>query len=327
MMHKMLKLICAGVAATAIVFLSGCVSAPGDYKYIAGKDDVQLSQEVKDFLRRSEQRFKVAVLPESESYRNKYVKKYELNRLVGDKLEHQCSKLSTFDVIARQELDVVLDEQDLNNLSTADPSIQIEKIDAALLYYITSCALNSDYFITTDYDLEKNKLVKKRVRKYRASVTLSISMVDPQTQGKTFSEVVEGESSWQDENAPDLLMREAIDLALDEFMKKMAYHFYQRGYVIQTVGGGRWAKISLSAEAGIRPNTQVEFCITDINGQILPFAYGEVREVNNKDSWVMVYNYKDANVRNNTLVRVSSNQKRDFAQQLADTLGLIYGAE
>ena len=41
----------------------------------------------------------------------------------------------------------------------------------------------------------------------------------------------------------------------------------------------------------------------------------------------MVYNYKDANVRNNTLVRVSSNQKRDFAQQLADTLGLIYGAE
>ena len=122
-------------------------------------------------------------------------------------------------------------------------------------------------------------------------------------------------------------MREAIDLALDEFMKKMAYHFYQRGYVIQTVGGGRWAKISLSAEAEIRPNTQVEFCITDINGQILPFAYGEVREVNNKDSWVMVYNYKDANVRNNTLVRVSSNQKRDFAQQSADTLGLIYGAE
>ena len=57
MMHKILKLICAGVAATAIVFLSGCVSAPGDYKYIAGKDDVQLSQEVKDFLRRSEQRF------------------------------------------------------------------------------------------------------------------------------------------------------------------------------------------------------------------------------------------------------------------------------
>ena len=67
----------------------------------------------------------------------------------------------------------------------------------------------------------------------------TVSMVDPQTQGKTFSEVVEGESSWQDENAPDLLMREAIDLALDEFMKKMAYHFYQRGYVIQTVGGGR----------------------------------------------------------------------------------------
>ena len=55
MMHKMLKLICAGVAATVIVFLSGCVSAPGDYKYIAGKDDVQLSQEVKDFLRRSVQ--------------------------------------------------------------------------------------------------------------------------------------------------------------------------------------------------------------------------------------------------------------------------------
>ena len=176
MMHKMLKLICAGVAATVIVFLSGCVSAPGDYKYIAGKDDVQLSQEVKDFLRRSEQRFKVAVLPESESYRNKYVKKYELNRLVGDKLEHQCSRLSTFDVIARQELDVVLDEQDLNNLSTADPSIQIEKIDAVLLYSITSCALNSDYFITTDYDLEKLRADRKKRNTYHdGGITRNLS--------------------------------------------------------------------------------------------------------------------------------------------------------
>lgn len=310
-----------------LFFLSGCVSAPGNYEYVIGKDDVPLTEEVKTAIAKAEQKFKVAVLPENDTYKNKYITDYELNKLVGDKLEHLCSRLSTFEVVARQELDVVLDEQDLNNLSNADPSIQVGQIDAILLYSIISCTVESDYFITADYDFEEDKFVKKEVQKYRGVVTLSISLVDPQTQAKTFSEVVEGESLWLNDNAPQRLLREAVDSALDKFMKKVAYHFYQNGYVIQTVGGGRWAKISLSAEAGIRPNTQVEFCITDINGQIRPVAYGEVREVSNKDSWVMVFDYENANVRNNTMVRVSSNQKRDFDQQLADIFGLIYGSE
>ena len=94
---------------------------------------------------------------------------------------------------------------------------------------------------------------------------------------------------------------------------------------MQTTGGGRWAKISLGTKSALAYQSKVEFFDIDINGQERPFAYGEVRQPNDDYCWVYVDDHKNANVRNNTKVKVSADQSRSFADAFYDMF--IYGSK
>jgi len=309
---------------TASAMLCGCVSAPGTYPTVVGSDDEPLSQETTDAVQRAkdEKKIKIAIVPERAEYTNAFVQKYEINKLVGDQIEALCGGLSMFEIVARQELDIISAEEAVKNLGSPNASITLPKpVDALLVYSITACSIDVRDFIETDYVGDRR--VQRKVTKYCGLVTLKITLVNTKNQTKLFTKTVSGKSKWTPGGESSELLVNAIAEALAEFIKQFAYDFAPTGYVIQTTGNGRWAKISLGSGTGLKLHSKVEFITKDANDQWRPFAYGEVREPNYDYSWVLVSDFEAAKVRNNARVKVSAHQDRSLGEILSD--GFIYG--
>lgn len=314
--------IVSGVAI--LIMLFGCVSAPGTYPTVEGSDDELLTPETKNAVQQqqNEQKFKIAVLPERAKYTNSYVEKYEINKVVGDQVEALCSGLSMFEIVARQELDIVSAENALKNLTSPNAAITLPKpVDGLLIYSITVCNIETREF--TEYQYEGRRRVQKRVPKSRGQVTLKITLVSTKNQTKLFTKTFSGKTDWSANGEYSQMLFNSITHALADFTKQFAYDFSPVGHVIQTTGNGRWAKISLGTGAGLRFHTKVEFVIKDANGLWRPFAYGEVREPNYDYAWVLVKDFENAKVRNNARVKVAADQSRSIGEALSEAF--IYG--
>lgn len=305
--------------------LSGCVSAPGTYPTVAGSDDKLLSQETKDtvYKQQNEQKFKIAVLPERAEYTNTYIQKYGINKVVGDQVEALCSGLAMFEIIARQELDIISAENTLKNITAPDAAITLPKpVDGLLVYSITACNIDAKEFVEAEY--VGDRYVQRRVTKYCGQVTLKITLVSTANQTKLFTKTFSGKTAWSADGEYSQMLFDSVAHALSDFTKEFACDFAPVGCVIQTTGNGRWAKISLGTGVGLRFHSKVEFVIKDINGLWRPFAYGEVREPNYDYSWVLVNDFENAKVRNNARVRVAADQSRNFFYELLSE-AFIYG--
>ncbi len=331
-MKKFSSFINTGIAMVGISVLAGCVSAPGEYPTVAGIDDIALTEATQGALKRmqNEQKFKIAIVPERAEYTNSYVKKYGINKVIGDQVESLCSGLSMFDIVARQELDILSAEESLKNLSSVNTEVKLPKaVDGLLVYAITSCNIDAKNF--TDYEYvgsgNSRRRVEKKIKKYGGYVNLKITLLSTKTQEKLFTKNVSGRSEWDEGGEHSKLLTDAVDVALSDFIKQFAYDFAPIGFVTQTTGEGRWARISLGTNSGLRFKSKVEFIKKDSNGQMRTFAYGEVREPNYDYSWVLVKNHDTAQVRNNAMVKVAANQSRSFSEKFADVFSLHYGIE
>ena len=112
---------------------------------------------------------------------------------------------------------------------------------------------------------------------------------------------------------------------MKDFIQRFAYDYARPGVVMQTVGKGRWAKISLGRNDGLSYRSKVEFFTKDKKGNQYPFARGEVRELNNKYAWVYVSDYDTVAVRVNSLVKVSAKQKNSFVEWIRSPF--LYGTD
>ena len=306
------------------IMLFGCVSAPGTYPTVTGSDDELLTQETKGAVHRqqNEQKFKIAVLPERAEYTNTYIQKYGINKVVGDQVEALCGGLSMFEIVARQELDIVSAENALKNITSPDAAITLPKpVDGLLIYSISVCNIDTKEFVETEY--VGNRRVQRRVTKYSGQVTLKITLVSTKNQTKLFTKTFSGKTDWSADGEYSQMLFDSVARALSDFTKEFAYDFAPVGYVVQTTGNGRWAKISLGTGAGLRFHTKVVFVMKDANGLWRPFAYGEVREPNYDYSWVLVNDFENAKVRNNARVKVAADQSRSIGEALSEAF--IYG--
>ena len=331
-MKKLFNALNIGASIAGVALLAGCVSAPGTYPTVPGVDDIALTNVTQDALNqaKNEQKYKIAVVPEKAEYTNSYVKKYGINKVVGDQVESLCAGLSMFEIIARQELDILSAEQSLQNLNSAQAEIKLPKpVDGLLVYAITACNIDSKYFREYEYVRSGNQTrrVEKRIKKHGGFVALKVTLINTKNQEKLFTKTVSGRSQWDEGGEHAQLLTDAVNIALNDFIKQFSYDFSRVGFVTQTTGNGRWAKISLGTNSGLRFQSKVEFLTKDNNGQLRPYAYGEVREPNYDYSWVLVSDYENAKVRNNAMVKVAANQARSFSEKFADFFSLVYGNE
>lgn len=306
-------------------FLTGCISGPIDHQRFAGIDDIEISAETEKVLNDKEnaEAIKLAVLPSSASLTNSYVKKYAINKVVGDKIEALCSELSIFELIARSEIDIVAAENAVKNLNNSSSEITLpESVDSLLTYSITACNIDVRDFNEYVMDGVSGKFVNKKVRKHNGYIALKLTLLDPQANSQQ-SYTVSGHSEWNEGGETSQLLIDAVDNALKSFIKRFAYDYAAPGVVIQTVGKGRWAKISLGKNDGLTYRSKVEFFTVDKYGNQYPFARGEVRELNNKYAWVYVSDYKTAGVRVNSLVKVSAKQSDSFGESIRNSF--LYG--
>ena len=184
--------------STITAILCGCVSAPGTYPTVSGSDDVRLTQETTDAVERAktEQKFKIAVVPERAEYTNAFAQKYEINKLVGDQVEALCGGLSMFEIIARQELDIISAEEAVKNLNSPNAAITLPKpVDALLVYSIPACSIDAKEFIESEY--QGKRRVQRKVMKYSGFVTLKITLINTKNQSKLFTKTVSGRSQWE----------------------------------------------------------------------------------------------------------------------------------
>lgn len=314
--------VASGLAITAM--LSGCVSAPGTYPTVPGSDDVLLSQETKEAIERakSEHKFRIAIVPERALYANKLVQKYDVNKIVGDQVEALCSGLSMFELIARQELHILSAEDAIKNLASPNAAITLPKpVDALLVYSITSCGIDSRQGYK--YDRIGGSSKRREITETSGRVTLKVTLINTKNQKKLFTKTFSGKTDWDEGEESAQLLVDASGKALEQFIKDFAYDFAPVGYVIQTTGNGRWAKITLGSGSGINFQTKVEFIEKDANGLWRPYAYGEVREPNYDFSWVLVNDFENARIRNNARVKVSANQSRTFGEAISGIF--VYG--
>ena len=70
---------------------------------------------------------------------------------------------------------------------------------------------------------------------------------------------VSGKSKWDEGGESAQLITDAVNIALSDFIKQFAYDFSSAGFVTQTTGNGRWARISLGTNTGLRFHSKVEF--------------------------------------------------------------------
>ena len=331
-MKKLFNTLNIGASIAGIALLTGCVSAPGTYPTVPGADDIALTAATQKALvqAKNEQKFKIAIVPEKAKYTNSFVKKYAINKVVGDQIESLCSGLSMFEIIARQELDILSAEESLKDLNSTRNEVKLPKpVDGLLVYSITSCNIDSKYFREYEYVRSGNstRRIEKRIKKYGGYITLKITLINTKNQEKLFTKTVSGKSKWDEGGESAQLITDAVNVALSDFIKQFAYDFSSAGFVTQTTGNGRWARISLGTNTGLRFHSKVEFLKKDGNGQLRPYAYGEVREPNYDYSWVLVADHENAKVRNNSMVKVAANQGRSFSEIMADLFSLVYGVK
>ena len=302
-------------AGITTVFVS-CVGGPGSHRPIPGTDDIPLTEETKTAIDRKDGKLKIAVIPEKAEYTNEYVTKYGINKVVGDKVESLCDGLSMFEIVPRTEMEALISESTISKLVSGEGDIALpESVDHLLIYNITACNIDARQF--SEYEMRGDKSYEVKVKRFGGFITLKLTLINTKTNKKLFTKTIEGKtetSNYADSEGPELLTS-VIDSALNKFIKEFAFDFSPVGYVMQTTGGGRWAKISLGSGDGLSFHTRVEFFKKDVNGQSLPFAYGEVREVNYDYSWVYVDDHKNAGVRNNATVKVTANQDRTLWDQ------------
>lgn len=309
-------------------FLTGCISGPIDHQRFAGVDDIEMTVETEKNIRSKEnaEAIKLAVLPSNASLTNAYVRKYEMNKVVGDKIEALCSELSVFRLIARSEIDIIAAENAVKNLNNPNAKITLpESVDNLLTYSITACNIDARDFNKREYVGYGNsrRVITRKIRKHNGYIALKLTLIDPQTHNQQ-SYTVSGRSKW-DEGETSQLLIDAVDNALKDFIQRFAYDYARPGVVMQTVGKGRWAKISLGRNDGLRYRSKVEFFTKDKKGNQYPFARGEVRELNNKYAWVYVSDYDTVAVRVNSLVKVSAKQKNSFVEWIRSPF--LYGTD
>lgn len=312
-MKNLKKIATSGIAAISLsIIATGCVTEPGNYQIMQGIDDIELTSESNAIIQNkaNETAYKLAVQPHNASLTNSYVKKYAINKAVGDQVEALFSGLTMFELIARGEIDIINAESVIENFGKSNSVVTFPKnVDALIIYSISACNIDAKDF--TQYESvrvgNEYRRIPKKVRKHNGYVALKITLLDKETH-KKFDYFVSGRSEWDEGGETEKLLTDAIDIALKDFIKRFAYDWARPGIVTQTRGGGLWAQISLGRNDGLRFNNNIEFFTKDKFGNARPFAYGRVRELNNSNSWVHIKNYDKASVRVNGSAKLSSNQ-------------------
>ena len=139
-------------------------------------------------------------------------------------------------------------------------------------------------------------------------------MYDTKNKKRVYAQTLSGYST-ASEQTPGLngLINEAAENVVRDFMAQFAADFCPVAAVMMTKGSGQIAMLNIGRSHGVLKGSEIEFIEYMNIGKTMraiPFAVGEVFEIDNESCWVEVKNYQNVRVRKFSVARIKPTQSK-----------------
>lgn len=248
---------------------------------------------------------KIAVVPENEKITNPIAA--QLSDYLRSEIEEALLESEQFDTLPRNEIPAILKDSKFNQMVSDGTQGKMSGSDFVLVYKLNSYSMAKPSGLKAN--LFEGTAIEKRFQGY---IKANISLINLKSGEKEFSRVISGKSEIDASSGAISLttlapLNQAIENAVVDFKYKLANKFSPPAIVLQTKGAGQVALISLGSNSGVRIDDEIEFYfIKEKRGKELklPFANGQVIEVQADDAWVEIENFEQVGVKENHFARL-----------------------
>jgi len=259
----------------------------------------------------------IAIVPKTTTDYSS-TEKQEMN-LLGDYLKSTFSKLNNYQLFTNSDLGAISEEENINNLQSLGSSNSKNYTSGKVDFIITYDVVSTSYIAKEEYQFESNE---NNYTIYYGQADVSFSRWNHFTQSQK-SNTLTGTSTTKSRNQNIELIDNAIENAVKQYVSEFAIDS-ALGVVLQTKGSGKVALIDIGSGKGIMKGMKVTFFYREKrDGQIIhmPFAYGNIIQVEKNTAWVEVADFKKAGVKINNFVKISPDQSETVITALNQLFG------
>ncbi len=193
----------------------------------------------------------------------------------------------------------------------------IYDVDDNLLMYETNLAYEEEDPLKRRIALnDAHERATVEVPIYKGFVKIRFVVYDSDENIVKYSKVLSSQSEAYSRTKGDVsLLNEAVATTVKDYVNQYSKDFNPPAVVIMTKGSGKAAMLNIGSNDNIRNGTQIEFFEYISDGyklRAIPYAIGEVFELDADSCWVLVDDYKTRKVRKYSLARVKHIQDSAF---------------
>ncbi len=325
------------ISLLSLIFFS-CKTTSVQYKQespIDFEEEQGRSAEIGREVLENESDAKVSIALIAENPNQKNEKEISLDKYLFDNLDVAITQLGKFDVVPRAELAAIVNESRVQNLINNQT---VDLPDTAPRYLIIYNIIYNNFETRYEDVIDQKKLdqltknaaaITNPIRREMALLTVKneatvkekryvgftkvkITMYDTKLKKRVYAQTLSGYSENSEVQPGNIgLLNSALENVVKDYMIQFATDFCPTAAVIMTKGSGQVAMLNVGTDQGVLIGTIIQFINYDESAKktrAVPFAEGEVFEVDSDSCWVKISNYKNVRVRKYSVARVKPTQ-------------------